>query len=99
MVNAFDSDSEALGVFDDVAYTEGKLQLHSGDRLLLFTDGLSEATDENGDQFGEERLIQLLRDHRDLGADELQEMILRTVSDFCRNRFEDDAALMMVAVE
>jgi phosphoserine phosphatase RsbU/P len=94
-----DAGGSVLGVFDDVPYTEGKLQLHSGDRLLLFTDGLSEAMDENGDQFGEERLIQLLRGQRDLAADELKEMILRTVTDFCGNRFEDDAALMVVVVE
>lgn len=94
-----DAGGSVLGVFDDIAYTEGKLQLHSGDRLLLFTDGLSEAMNEDGDQFGEERLVQLLRDHRDLAADELKELILRTVSEFCENRFEDDAALMVVAVE
>jgi sigma-B regulation protein RsbU (phosphoserine phosphatase) len=93
-----DVGGSVLGVFDD-AYTEGKLELNSGDRLLLFTDGLSEAVDENGEQFGEERLVQLMRDHMDLGADELQEMVFETVADFSGHHFEDDAALMIVVVE
>ncbi|HEX6730556.1 MAG TPA: SpoIIE family protein phosphatase [Pyrinomonadaceae bacterium] len=92
-----DAGGSVLGVFDDVAYTESKLQLHSGDKLLLFTDGLSEAMDENGEQFGEDRLIRLMRTQ--LNADELQELIFATVSEFCANKFEDDAALMVVVVE
>jgi phosphoserine phosphatase RsbU/P len=94
-----DVGGSVLGVFDDASYTEGKLELRSGDRLLLFTDGLSEAVNENREQFGEERLIQLLREHSDLGADELKERVFATVADFCGHKFEDDAALMIVAVE
>jgi phosphoserine phosphatase RsbU/P len=94
-----DVGGSVLGVFDDARYVEGVLKLRSGDRLLLFTDGLSEATNETREQFGEERLIQLMRDHRDLGADELKEIIFSTVADFCEHKFEDDAALMVVEVE
>jgi sigma-B regulation protein RsbU (phosphoserine phosphatase) len=94
-----DAGGSVLGVFDDAPYAEGKLELHSGDRLLMFTDGLSEAVNENGEQFGEDGLIQLMRAHGQLNADELQELIFATVSEFCANKFEDDAALMVVAVE
>lgn len=88
-----------LGGFADASFEESSVELYNGDRLLLFTDGLTEAVDESGDQFGEECLIQLLRDHRDLGADELKEIIFSTVADFCEHKFEDDAAVMVVEVE
>ena len=88
-----------LGGFPDTAYTQGQVQLDRGDRLLLFTDGLTEAVDTSGDQFGEERLIRLLCDHRRQTAEELKETIFNAASEFCGNAFRDDAALMVVALE
>ena len=88
-----------LGAFEDTCYSEGSAQLEIGDRLLLFTDGLSEAVNDDREQFGEERLIQLLRDHQDASADDLHEIVFSAVADFCSNKFEDDAALMVLAVE
>jgi sigma-B regulation protein RsbU (phosphoserine phosphatase) len=94
-----DAGGSVLGVFDDATYTEGKLKLHSGDRLVLFTDGLTEATNENGEQFGEERLLELLVANIDLGAEDLQEKVFETVREFCNGQFHDDVTLMIVVVE
>lgn len=94
-----DVGGRVFGVFDDELYQERKIQLFSGDRLLLFTDGLSEAMNDDREQFGEERLIQLMREHAGADANNLKEIILRTVDDFCGNRFDDDATLMVVIVE
>ena len=88
-----------LGGFPDALFTEETVELQDGDRLVLFTDGLTEATDESGDQFGEERLIELLRQHRHRDAEDLKEVLFTAVGEFCGNRFEDDAALMVVEVE
>jgi sigma-B regulation protein RsbU (phosphoserine phosphatase) len=88
-----------LGGFPGASFTEETLVLQHGDRLLLFTDGLTEATDQSGAQFGEERLIELLRQHRHLDAQDLKELLFTSVGEFCGNRFEDDAALMVVEVE
>lgn len=88
-----------LGGFPGASFTEETLVLQHGDRLLLFTDGLTEATDRSGEQFGEERLIELLRQHRHLDAQDLKELLFTSVGEFCGNRFEDDAALMVVEVE
>jgi phosphoserine phosphatase RsbU/P len=87
-----------LGAFADLTYAEGTLQLSAGDRLLLFTDGLSEAVDQNNEQFGEQRLIDLLREYRDRTPEELKQIIFDAVAEFCGYSFCDDAALMIVSV-
>jgi sigma-B regulation protein RsbU (phosphoserine phosphatase) len=88
-----------LGAFMDSRYAQSEIQLQSGDRLLLFTDGLTEARNANDEEFGEERLRELFAAGRELRPSELQTRILQTVREFCGNDFRDDAALMVVAVE
>ncbi len=96
---SLDAGGGVLGGFPDTPYTQGQIRLDPGDRLLLFTDGLTEAVDASGEQFGEQRLIQLLRDHRHQSAEELKETIFNVASEFCGNAFRDDAALMVVALD
>jgi sigma-B regulation protein RsbU (phosphoserine phosphatase) len=50
----------ALAVMDGLPFTETTLQLHPGDTLVLYTDGVTEATDVDGNFYGEERLIRVL---------------------------------------
>jgi serine phosphatase RsbU (regulator of sigma subunit) len=50
-----------LGILDDSPYEVGETVLLPGERLVLFTDGVTEAADESDEQWGEERLIELLR--------------------------------------
>jgi sigma-B regulation protein RsbU (phosphoserine phosphatase) len=94
-----DQGGHVLGAFCSSHYTQGEIELKSGDRLLLFTDGLTEAVNESGEEFGEERLRDLLKEQRHLSASDLKANILRTVKDFCGDDFHDDAALLVVAVE
>jgi phosphoserine phosphatase RsbU/P len=88
-----------LGAFPDSCYGQGEIELRHDDRLVLFTDGLTEAVDATGEQFGEERLMQLLSDYRDRSAEDLKEIVFNEVGEFCGNTFRDDAALMVVAIE
>jgi phosphoserine phosphatase RsbU/P len=87
-----------LGVFKDWEYEEGSLELQSGDRLLFFTDGITEAANAGAEQFGEERLIELARALRDGTAVELRDRILASVSSFCGGRADDDITLLVLAV-
>lgn len=93
-----DAGGSVLGAFPHIEYAQGEVQLREGDRLLLFTDGLSEAIDQNKEQFGEQRLLDLLRDHRHRTAEELKDIIFDAVAEFCGHSFSDDAALMIVSV-
>lgn len=88
-----------LGAFPDAHYAQGEIELRHDDRLVLFTDGLTEALDSDGDQFGEERLIRLLCEHRERSAEDLKEIVFKAVGEFCGNTFRDDAALMVVAID
>jgi sigma-B regulation protein RsbU (phosphoserine phosphatase) len=87
-----------LGVFASRNYELGLAQLSPGDRVVLFTDGVTEASNPAGEEFGEARLLQLLVDHRGLSADELQAKILATVGEFGGGRWQDDATLLVLAV-
>src|SRR5256714_10120509 len=87
-----------LGVFATRHYEMGSAQLFQGDRVVLFTDGVTEACNPSGEEFGEARLLCLLKDHRKLSADELQAKILAVVAEFSGSRWQDDATLVVLAV-
>jgi sigma-B regulation protein RsbU (phosphoserine phosphatase) len=65
-----------LGVLGDTTYEQGARSLDSGDILALYTDGVTEARSLSGDEFGEERLIDLLLRHRRKPIDDLIRVVL-----------------------
>jgi FixJ family two-component response regulator len=87
-----------LGVFRDGHYQEAEVDLTSGDRLFLFTDGVTELTNLEGDEFGEDRLIELLRENHHLGAAELQQKVMNAIMEFSGGEFQDDATMLVLAV-
>jgi sigma-B regulation protein RsbU (phosphoserine phosphatase) len=86
-----------LGVFPDWKYEVAAVQLASGDTLVLFTDGITEAANEQGEEFGEERLIESLARLRRSGSEELQSQLLMHVKQFCNRALADDATLIVVS--
>jgi len=87
-----------LGVFPDQPFAAGIAQLAPGDRVLLFTDGVTEACNAADEEFGEPRLLQLLREHRSATASALQEKIFAAAGEFCRGHWHDDATLLVLGV-
>ena len=88
-----------LGVFQLQAYTAGTRELQAGDRVVLFTDGVTEASDPENAEYGESRLLRLLEENRGASAVELQRKILTAAGEFCRGQWHDDATLIVIAVE
>lgn len=86
-----------LGAFRDTAYAEGAVALHAGDRLVLYTDGVTEARNSQGAEFGEDRLIAEITMARDLPAAQLKERLLAAVTSF--GDFSDDATLLVAAID
>jgi len=87
-----------LGVFDGKTYEQGSVQLSAGDRVVLFTDGITEACNAADEEFGEARLLGVLKEHRGLSPAELQSKILAVVAEFSGNHWQDDATLLVLAV-
>jgi sigma-B regulation protein RsbU (phosphoserine phosphatase) len=88
-----------LGEFPEWRYEQNTVQLHSGDTLVLFTDGITEIRNSEGVEFGEERLIQLLRDNKGLPASVIQKSILAEVLEYGNGNFFDDATLIVLSVD
>src|SRR5215213_6408726 len=88
-----------IGAFSDSKYTQREIRFEEGDKLLLFTDGVTEARNESGEEFGEERLHECLRSYSGHNAAELRTIILNEVTRFCAGNFDDDAALMVIIAD
>jgi phosphoserine phosphatase RsbU/P len=88
-----------LGVFPEWTYEEGSVQLSAGDRLLLFTDGITEAATPDGEEFGEERLIAAVRNHGTRTPSQLNAHLLDQAKCFCNSQMADDATLIVVAAQ
>ncbi len=95
-----DAEGLILGVRRDIIFEERQTLLAPGDLLLLYTDGITEAEDSNGQFFGEERLCTLLREHCQLPAEEIIEQMLLQARLFTGlQNFHDDVSLVVMKVE
>jgi sigma-B regulation protein RsbU (phosphoserine phosphatase) len=88
-----------LGIFPDRLYTQDEIELQSGDCIVLYTDGVTEACDAGGQEFGEERLIELLMVGHNLHATELRDRVMTAVNEFSGGHADDDATLMVLTVD
>jgi sigma-B regulation protein RsbU (phosphoserine phosphatase) len=86
-----------LGVFPAWKYEDSHLQLEPGDRLLLFTDGITEAELPSGEEFGAARLIAGARRYADRSTRELKTSLLADVKQFCASQLRDDATLIVLS--
>lgn len=87
-----------LGIFPKANYTGGAVQLHPGDALILVTDGITEAMTPEGEEFGDDRLVALIKENRGIGAEALRKRIMSTVTQFTGGSFHDDATLLVLSV-
>jgi len=87
-----------VGAFQDSAYGHGQIDLRPGDRLVMFTDGITEAANGEEEEFGDRRLVEACLSGRQLSAEALHHSLFDTVAEFCDGEFEDDATVVVVAV-
>jgi sigma-B regulation protein RsbU (phosphoserine phosphatase) len=95
-----------MGVFPDASYDQGRVGMASGDRLVLFTDGITEVLrageDDGGPEhidFGEERLAASTIEHRACSAPALLARLSAGVNAFAGDIYQDDATLIVLAVD
>lgn len=86
-----------LGVLPDWIYQDSTVQLERGDKLLLCTDGVTEAENTRLEEFGEQRLLEVAR-ARDGSALDTQRAVMQQVTAYCGGNFRDDATLLVLRV-
>ncbi len=94
-----------LGIFGDAVYEQRQVTIEPGDRVVLFTDGITDVreagTDENAAEYadlGEDRLAAIAREHRACAAPDFLDRVAAAVSAFAGGEFQDDATLIVLAV-
>ncbi len=98
-VRMLDQGGAVLGVFPDWKYEDSSVDLGSGDRLLLFTDGITEAEGPQEEEFGVERVALFAKTNAAESAAEMNQQLLAQVTEFCGAQFHDDATLLVLAVK
>ena len=87
-----------LGIFPDTQYEQSELSLRPGDRLLFYTDGITEARDPEGEEYGEDRLAAAALAVTAPEALAIKDAVLADVNAFTDGKFEDDATLIVVGI-
>jgi PAS domain S-box-containing protein len=98
-VEAAGSPGALLGIFNDPELTDCAVDLHHGDALVLFTDGVLEERREGGEIFGRDRLESVLRSCRGEDAKGIAEAIERALVGFSPEATRDDVALLVAKVK
>ncbi len=87
----------ALGVFHDAQFEMEAVQINPGDVLMLYTDGVVEVMDDQGHEFGEERLELILRNSKDLSAEEIVRAVVDQTRTFaCQESYPDDFTIVVI---
>jgi serine phosphatase RsbU (regulator of sigma subunit) len=88
-----------MGAFSGIAFKRGRIQLGPGDIVAAYTDGITEATDVHGEQYGLERLVDLLRMEQAAPAPQIVETVLSVVDRFSQGgSHEDDRVILVLKV-
>jgi serine phosphatase RsbU (regulator of sigma subunit)/catechol 2,3-dioxygenase-like lactoylglutathione lyase family enzyme len=90
-----DSTGTVLGIFKKWDCAIGERQLGPGDSLALYTDGITEAFDGRGEEFGEERLIEVLQRKREMCSQDLLSAIVAEVRKHSPHEQNDDITLIV----
>ncbi len=98
-IKRLENGGAVLGVFPNWRYEDSIVRLAPGDRLLLFTDGITEAARQDGEQFGEDALIRLMKTLADEPLSSLSAKMLTNVKGFCDLPLQDDVTLITIAAD
>lgn len=94
-----DGGSLAIGFVPDMDYEEQSLQLHPGDRLFLYSDGIPEAMDENLNQFGDARLLEVLELAKSKSLTDGVSLLQKSINRWCvKNGPKDDVSLLALEI-
>lgn len=85
-----------LGMFYDARYHQHFILFEPGQTMIIYTDGITEATDENGEEYGTDRLAKIVHAGLDLPAKKMIDHIRKDVADFTGRKFLDDDGTLFI---
>ncbi|MGC9061216.1 SpoIIE family protein phosphatase [Calditerrivibrio sp.] len=86
-----------LGVIENYNYEEENFQVLDNDLLVLYTDGVIEAENENNEFFGKERFFKVLKDHAYMEPEKIKNAVMTSVANFTKNYIQtDDISLLII---
>ncbi|MGE5081595.1 MAG: PP2C family protein-serine/threonine phosphatase [Acidobacteriota bacterium] len=94
-VRRLEAGGTVVGLFDNMSYDEGSVQLHPGEIFVAYSDGVTEPENDFG-EFGEQRLIDLVRSNRHLPLPQISQIVTMAVDDWIgENEQTDDVTLVL----
>jgi phosphoserine phosphatase RsbU/P len=98
-VRRLDVGGPVVGLLPGAPYASATIPLHPGDVLVVYSDGLTEAENPQGDEFGDDRLIAAVEEGRRGTADEILQHVLSAARRFVGRRpFRDDLTLLVAKI-
>jgi serine phosphatase RsbU (regulator of sigma subunit) len=85
-----------LGVEADIRFEEGVTKLRPGDLLVIYTDGFIDQENENGEPFGEQRLVEFFRNSTQVSFDTMVAKLFATTIAFGQNNIKDDMTVVLL---
>lgn len=91
------TDGPSLCLLDNAAFNTSEIQLFKGDKIILYTDGVTEIFNKNSEEFGSERLVNFINENSGESLNSLIKKIESETRDFCKNEFySDDYTLLLI---
>jgi phosphoserine phosphatase RsbU/P len=95
-VRRLEAGGTVVGLFDNMVYDEGAVEMHPGEIFLAYSDGVTEPENDYG-EFGEERLIDLVRENRNLPLVQISQTVTSAVDDWIGDNEQPDDITLVLA--
>ena len=96
MVTRLDCGGTVVGLLDDVSYEQDTEKLNAGDILIAYSDGVTEPENEFG-EFGEDRLLEIVRRHRHLPLEAISEQVMQSLRSWIGGQEQPDDITLVLA--
>jgi sigma-B regulation protein RsbU (phosphoserine phosphatase) len=95
-IRRLETGGTVVGLFDNMHYDEDSVEMHPGEIFLAYSDGVTEPENDFG-EFGEQRLIDLVRDHRDQPLPEISQIVTLAVENWIGDNEQPDDVTLVLA--
>ena len=90
--------SPAIGIINDVQFSELQIDLQPGDTLCVYSDGIVESLDANEEEFGRERFVAAVKAARESDPEHILDRVIESVREWCGGEQQDDISLIALHV-